>query len=77
MTDFVETKKSSEVKNQTSKKGTNTDPIELLPKISKVEVSNKQSQEIKIPYRHSNYKSRYDQRQGQKEHKPMSCYFRK
>ena len=77
MTDFIETKKSPEVKIQTLENRTNTDPIKLLPELSKVKVSNKQSQEIKIPYHHPNYKSDYDQQQGEKEHKPMSYDFRK
>ena len=30
-----------------------------------------------MPYHHPNYKSRYDQQQGQKEHKQISYDFRK
>lgn len=61
------------VKNiQTSNKGTNTNLVEL----SKVEESsNKQdSQEKRMPYRHPNHKSCYDQRQCQEDYKKYSSY---
>jgi hypothetical protein len=75
MTKSIEIEKLLVQKIQNLEKETNTDPIEL-PKTSKVEErSNKQySEEIQVPYRHPNHKSRYDQQQGQEEYKQCSFY---
>ena len=54
MTESVEIEKFLDKIIQTMKKGTNTDPIELL-EASKVEVSKTKTQDTKTPYRHPNY----------------------
>jgi hypothetical protein len=75
MTKSIEIENLLVQKIQTLEKETNTGPIEL-PETSKVEErSNKQySEEIRVPYRDPNHKSRYDQQQGQEEYKQCSSY---
>jgi hypothetical protein len=72
VTNLVEIKKSSYVKNQTLEKGTNTNPIIIknqedsyievlstnkLLEVSKAEGSSNKTQDTRMPYQHPNYKN--------------------
>jgi hypothetical protein len=82
MTDPIE--KLSDIQISTVEKGTNTKSIDVQIQknayvdkslqTSKEYDSKEKSQEIRMPYRHPNHKSHYDQRLGEEENKQCSSY---
>jgi ribosomal protein S27AE len=82
MTDPIE--KLSDIQISTVEKGTNTKSVDVQIQknayidkslqTSKEDDSKEKSQEIRMPYRHPNHKSHYDQRLGEEENKQCSSY---